>query len=318
MPVGRVRTGVILIAVGVLLLLNSTGVVDFGSWRYIWKLWPVILIAIGVEKIFSATGSLKPLAWLSPIIIVGVVTYAVVAGGRDSGGGWDNWNWNFNNFNDNEPDNAVYLWTESAGPTVKRLDLSMQMAGGRLVLRGGTDSGNAVVGRVNCRCEKPRTTSEETDGVLRVHIEDRDGRGHRDKDQWIVKITDGLPVDLKVEGGAARMRLDLTAVKAEHVTLSAGAADVNVVFGPSVPVVDASIETAVAALDITIPPGAGVQLDRRSAISSFSSGSLNLVEHGDVMETPGYDTRPVKIRLHLNSGISSVRLREGSGAESSI
>ena len=38
---------IILIGVGVILLLNNLGVIMGSPWEVIWRLWPVLLIALG-------------------------------------------------------------------------------------------------------------------------------------------------------------------------------------------------------------------------------------------------------------------------------
>jgi len=311
--VSRVRWGVILVALGVLLLLNTTGVVSVSFWSYIWELWPVILIAIGLEKIFSATSSLRPLAWLSPVIIVAMVAYAVVAGER--GDGWGSWhdNWSFDT---GDTESEVYTWTEvSSGAS--RLDLMLQLTAGRVVVRGGAQPGNLLEGRVTYRGDRPRVRHESSNGTLNVSVEDRSLGSYRSRDQWIIKLSDSLPVGLTLAGGAARMRLDLTDVKVDMLTMSTAAADVDVSLGSLARSVDCHIACAAASLDVTVPPGAGVRVKRGSMLQGFSSGDLDLVEHGDVMETPGFESKPVQINLYLESAVSSLRLRTGDGTGSS-
>lgn len=319
MAVGKVRTGVILISIGVLLLLNTTGTVDFGFWRWIGKLWPVILIAIGIEKIFSSSQSsnMRNLAWLSPIIIVGVVAYAVVAGQRDDNSNtWnDSWQWNWED-NSDAP-TSTHTWSEPLAADAKRLNLTLEMSGGRLTVRGGSDAGNMLVARASSRGDKPETSSSvDGEGVYTVRVVQRDKPDHRGRDQWIMKVTDSLPVDLKVEGGAARMRLDLSALKIENLELDAGAADVDIVLGSLVPMVKCDLECGAAAMDITIPSVAGLRLYRDGVISRLSENDLNLVDRGSHSETEGYSESAVKVEMRVNSALTSLRLRRASGPAS--
>ena len=316
MPVGKVRTGVILISIGVLLLLNTTGMVDFGFWRWIGKFWPVILIAIGIEKIFShaQSSNMRNLAWLSPLIIVGVVSYAVIAGQKDDKSNtWtDNWQWNFDDHSD--APTSTHTWSEPLAADAKRLDLQLEMSGGRLTVRGGSDLGNMVVARTSSRGEKPSSTSSvDAAGVYTVRIAQRDKPDHRGRDQWIMKVTDSLPVNLKVEGGVARMRLDLSALKIESLELAAGAADVDIVFGSLIPAVTCDIECGAAAIDITIPSVAGLRLYRDGVISRLSDNDLNLVDRGSYSETEGFSESAFKIEMRVNSALTSLRLRRASG-----
>ena len=66
---------VILIGLGVVFLLNNMGVLAWSVWDVIFRLWPVLLIAVGLEIILSRLspwGSLLALA-LTVIIIAGAL-----------------------------------------------------------------------------------------------------------------------------------------------------------------------------------------------------------------------------------------------------
>lgn len=308
MSVGRFRTGVILLALGVVFLLHTTDVIDFGFWRTLAKLWPVLLIAIGLEKIFSATTNLKPLAFISPVLIVAVVIWAAVAGER--GGYWivDDDLIDFSNSSE------IYTWTEEGSPTTQRLDIKLEKAGGRIVVRDGATSGSLLDGRLRYWGHRPLVDSDESGETLTVHVEDRSSSISK-RDTWILKVADRIPVRMDVDGGGARMRLDYSGIPLEELKLDAGAVDIDLTFGSLAPRVDCIIQCAAATLDITIPEDAGVSIERRSALSHFSANGLSLVESGDVMETPDFAAQPVQITLRVESGLSSLRIRRTGDAD---
>lgn len=45
--------GVFLVGLGILLLLNTTGQLPFEIWGEIWRLWPLILISVGIKVILG-------------------------------------------------------------------------------------------------------------------------------------------------------------------------------------------------------------------------------------------------------------------------
>ena len=47
---------IILIGVGVIFLLNNLGVITGSPWEVIWRLWPVLLIALGLGNSHRAHG----------------------------------------------------------------------------------------------------------------------------------------------------------------------------------------------------------------------------------------------------------------------
>ncbi len=80
----RFRWGILLILIGVLFLLNNIGTLDWWMWNDIWSLWPLILIAIGVEKIFTKT-KFEVIAYLAPLALAAIVVWTA-AESRDGQG----------------------------------------------------------------------------------------------------------------------------------------------------------------------------------------------------------------------------------------
>jgi hypothetical protein len=302
MAVGRIRTGVILILLGVLLLLNTTGVLDVGVWESILVLWPLLLIAIGIEKIFAATQTLKPLAYLSPLIIVATVGYAVVA----APGG--------NIFtSDEEEETGSTEWSVGADSAITSMNLRMDFGGGRLKVRGGANADQLIEGQFYHSGRKPETTAETNGETMEVTLSRKSSSvtiGQRSRERWIVKVNETVPVNLSLEAGGAQVRLDLADIVVNKLDLETGAADIDVILGTKSSQVECDVNCGAASIDMVIPAGAGLRVDRQSALSSFSSGDLDLVEKGDFLETPEFDTRSVRILLNIESGVSSFRIRQ--------
>jgi len=303
MAVGRIRTGVILILIGGILLLNTTGVLDVGVWESIAVLWPLLLIAIGIEKIFMATENLKPMAMLSPLIIVATVAYAVFGTPGNVA------------FSDNDDDfsNSSSDWSVSTDPSVTAMDIYMDFGGGRLKVRGGADTDKMFEGQFYHRGRRPEVSSQEDGETMHVTLKRRSksiGLGQRDRERWIVKLNETVPVDMKLDAGGAQVRLDLADIVLKHLDLETGAADVDLILGAKSSEVRCDVNCGAASIDMVIPAGAGLRVDRESAMSSFSTGDIDLVESGKFMESPDFDTRSVRIYLNLEYGVSSMRVRQ--------
>ncbi|HSH00496.1 MAG TPA: DUF5668 domain-containing protein, partial [candidate division Zixibacteria bacterium] len=69
------RWGIIFIAAGILWLLVSNDTISHSVFYYLLALWPVLLIAIGIELIFRRT-RLHALAYVSPLIIALAIFFA--------------------------------------------------------------------------------------------------------------------------------------------------------------------------------------------------------------------------------------------------
>ena len=50
---GNLLVGGVLIALGVVFLLNTMGLFPWRLWSQMWRLWPLILVVIGLKKILE-------------------------------------------------------------------------------------------------------------------------------------------------------------------------------------------------------------------------------------------------------------------------
>ncbi len=46
--------GLVFIIIGIILLLFSYGILNFGMFKHIWKAWPLIFVVIGIAIMFSS------------------------------------------------------------------------------------------------------------------------------------------------------------------------------------------------------------------------------------------------------------------------
>lgn len=97
MKVSSIRWGIIWIGIGLLFLAINFGVLDSLVFPALFSLWPVILIAIGVELIFRKT-RFYFLALLSPLLIAAAFIFAAVYAGGYSWSFsefWKDWTWTY-------------------------------------------------------------------------------------------------------------------------------------------------------------------------------------------------------------------------------
>jgi|LDZU01.1.fsa_nt_gi hypothetical protein len=67
--------GLAIILVGVILLLNNFNILEWSVWYNIFKLWPLLLVSLGISLIFR-----RRLSWLAPMVIVVGIIIGVGAG----------------------------------------------------------------------------------------------------------------------------------------------------------------------------------------------------------------------------------------------
>lgn len=303
MSPGKLRTGVFFILTGGLLLLNTTGVLDWSFWVDLIWLWPVLLIAIGVEKLFLAT-KVKQLAYISSLILVLTVVWAWTSHAR--GSRIDRPSFTFNaDYSD-----ADYSKSFPLDSNFNSLVADIDFGAGKLII--GPSSNMLFDGNFYKTQDRPRVTMNRrrSKAVVRVRLDDCryicwPGRiGNR----WKLDITDQLPVQLNINCGAARLLMNLTDIQLERLDLDCGASEIDLIIGKKSPRVDAYIDCGASHLDIQIPHGAGLRVHRDIAVSSFRSPDIDLKQRGSYYQTADYANAPVQVNLDLEAGVSFFRV----------
>lgn len=127
---------------------------------------------------------------------------------------------------------------------------------------------------------------------------------------WRIRLTEKVPLTLKMESGASHITLDLRDVLATSCKLEAGASQVALTVPAWVANAQVDVEAGVAALDIQVPEGVAARIvfEDGLAVRNISPERFPLLA-GDVYQSPGYERAPYRVELRLDVGASSVTVR---------
>jgi hypothetical protein len=291
----RLRTGVFFILTGSILLLNTTGVLGWSFWVDLVWLWPVLLIAIGVEKVLLAT-RVRQLAYISSLILILTVVWAWSSYARET--------------RIEEPTfdfDADFTKAYPLDSTYTSLVADIDFGAGKLYI--GSSSTELFNGEFYSRHGRPRVDLDQRRSRAMVEVRtDNMGEFHwpgKLGNRWKIGVTDRLPVRLNIDCGAAGLELNLSEIQLERLDLNCGASEIDLVIGIKNPRVDAYIDCGASNLNIKIPRGAGLRVHRDIAVSSFRSPGLELTKRGSYRETPAFDGAPIQINLDLEAGVSA-------------
>lgn len=300
MSPARFRWGVLFVLVGGLLLLNNMDVLAWWVWADILSLWPLILIAIGVEKIFTKSRA-QVIAYLAPVALAAVVVW-VAFDGFDSGDfqltrRGDSYRYAIDTDSDAERISAVFELDD--------IDMQLKSTGTRL-FRSRSSGWKSV----------PGVDYDLDDGIARLEITPRIGRlpgwiridnWHRSGD-WDIYLSDALPVDLTCYGDRADMTLDCRNIHLEDLTVDSRRGDIRVQVGTLSDAVKIRLEGQDADFRIVVPEAGGVRVSGAdNSLSSFFE-RIGLVLSDGVFETAGYDTLTPKVELDISPDITRFSL----------
>lgn len=287
----RFRWGVLFILAGALLLLNNLDRLDWWIWADIVHLWPLLLIAIGIEKIFTRTKA-EAVAYLSSVALAGIVLWVAFGGiGSSTAHG--------------------AAAQAEAGADVGALVVRIDMQNHDLRLAGSPQ--NLYRARYGNRYSAPEVDYTVDGATGRLTVSDRDRLrwfriGDRLSDALDVDLTDNKPVRLTCDGKEADMRLDCRDLKLEELTVSSDGGRVRIMMGDASGQTKISLRGADADYRLMLPPGCGLRVQSGNEEMTRFMNRLGLTGSGTIYTSAGYDTLGTRIDLDLAPDVTQLAI----------
>jgi hypothetical protein len=284
----------LLIIIGLLFLLDNLNILPGIDWGALWKLWPIILIALGLEVILGRRVSFGTILLVVFIFFFGgaVLWWSAAAGGGDLR-------------------SEQVVWSESG---VERADLELNMSAGSLQLAGGEDMSDLLVGDMEL------VRGADVSANVRVSGDVATGRIASERDffalpqifggrhaKWDLHLNAGVRWEMNVDAGVGEVVLDLSDLLVSDLQLHSGVGSVEVTL-PRRGAVGGRIDGGIGNLRIDIPEGAQARLRVDRGLGDVNIGG-RFERRGDYYETQGFDTSESYTELEIHVGIGSVTVR---------
>lgn len=278
----------VLIGLGAFMLAARLGWLDWRSVFRVAELWPVILVAIGIDML---TGGRRRLL----VYGAALVTVAALLLG---GGGLMR-----------TAANSVPV----AQPLQGAAGASVHLAPGVAVLElaGSAQSSALAEGMLGQR------PGEE----VRVDYERRGDRAHLNATvrrtgarfptlghdvRWSLDLTGRVPIALSVDAGVGTSILDLRQLQIESLDVNSGVGQVTVIM-PANGSFIAAIDGGVGSTILRVPRSLAIRIDVNTGI-----GRVNVASHfgraNNVYTSPSYASASQRVDLNINAGVGEVTI----------
>lgn len=293
MSPARFRWGLFLVLLGVLLLLRNAGTINDNFWADLLLWFPLVLIAVGVEKIF-AKSRVKLISYLTS---VGLFVAGLAIALTGSYGGEDTSFFGETSYElDNDSD-------------VQLLNVTLDMDGTDLTIR---DSGRDLVyGEFDRFTRKPRISSDISADVANVKLVSRSGSylggvlqiDTGDPQDWSLRFSKRVPLELDCRGDESDLHMNFSTTPLQKLRLDANDAKIYLKLGDLMPLVNVSIFGEDSDLRLRIPQTVGVSIsgeDYRSYLfrQGFSEDEGRFISNG-------FDTMDILIDIKLDERLGS-------------
>ncbi len=126
--------------------------------------------------------------------------------------------------------------------------------------------------------------------------------------RWNVGLTTEVPLELRVDSGAADCTFDLTETRLVDLDVQTGASQTTIHMPRSAGQTRARVEAGAASTTVHIPPGVAARITVEMGLGSKDIDMARFPKSGGAWESPDYATNPNRIDLRFEGGIGAVRV----------
>jgi hypothetical protein len=301
---------IVLIGGGVLLLLSNLGYISSTTWNVLLRLWPVLLIALGIELLFgrrSTAGAV--ISGLLILILLGGVIGAVffvqqipMLSGLAVLPEWRTEQIEYP-LGSIQQATVNIDWSSLPG-TVRVLEGSANLIEGRIAYRGDLVFDVRVRGN-QADVEIDQRFTGVWFGPLDV-LRDADRR-------WVLGLSPNVGLDLRVNGGSGPSTLDLLGLQLNALDVDVGSGSIDLSL-PAGVTFNATIDGGSGPLTVVVPSGTGVRVVLDSGSGPFHPSEQFALVSGErsgdaVWESADWQTAAEQIELRIDQGSGPVTIR---------
>jgi len=294
MSPARFRWGIILILIGLLIFFRNIHVLHDDFWANLIMFFPILLIAIGIEKIFSKT-KLQLISYLSSVaILAGGLAVAFAGNYSERAGGF---------FSESQV-------TKMHDENVKRIVAEVDVDKTALTIR---DSGDDIINATFDRFTRKPDVKYEIVGdnaEIKLAFHDNDLLGgivrietDNQQDDWMVSFSNSIPLNFVCKGDQADVHLNLATTPLENLVLDMHDSFIYLKLGDLIPSVHVKISGEDSKLKLRIPENVGVRIIGEGYDSYFEKVGMHQSNGWYVRD--GNDTLESQVEINMDAKLNS-------------
>jgi hypothetical protein len=298
MTPARFRWGMLLVLLGTLLLLVNADVLNHNFWIDFVYFIPFLLIAIGIEKIFSHT-RLKIISYVTTVAIVAGALYVAFDGSSytESGSFFE----------------SSTLVLDEDRAKVDLIDAELGLGTSSLTIRDASDE--LLRARFGEWSRKPASELKVDNRVATISLDSRSGRRvwggtvRVDTDaaeDWRVAFGRDIPLNLEITGQENDLSLNLATTQLRRLSIDDDDAEIYVKVGDLESTVQLKIMGDDSRVRLRVPQEAGLMVTGVNDPSYLEQ--IGLEARGGDFATPGFEQATVRIQAELQENFRSLSI----------
>ena len=291
---------IILIGMGVVFLLDNLNVIDIDLWQLVTRLWPLVLVAVGLDILFGRrTGIWQGLTILIIASIFAAGAWFVRNTGEFVGG--DLYTQEFAQPLEDADQAKIDIGFGIGGLRIDPLENAGDMlATGTLVLVEGEelDQDFRMVGETAYFQLESHGPDTYPSWIFNNANNDR---------EWQIDLSDEIPLDIEISTGIGESVIDLRGLMITDLDVDTGIGEVTI-YLPEIGDFSANISGGIGQLTVYVPRELAIKLHLDTGLGNTRvPGELNL-QNGTYM-TGNFNTAENRVDLYVDAGIGEVEVK---------
>lgn len=309
---------VVLITIGTIFLLNNFGLLPWDIWADLWRLWPLILILVGLQIVFGGSRVANLLvALLSLLFFVYILVNAISTSNPDfkaqvqERAPWF-------------PSNRMMTNPESKQEQTTIKEGDYQNVTSRRV-RADVGTGKLTLGDSEARdyfdltasyftnFGKPRVKHSQINGVLDINFDTEGGFaffwGGRGSTTYDISLGQpGLASDLDLHVGTGSATANLDQLKVGALAVDVGTGQATVTFNKTtLPTGSVNLEVGTGSIKVSLPKDIALKVKHDIGTGRLKIGESTISGDGTYV-SDGYDAASSKLELTVDVGTGAITI----------
>jgi hypothetical protein len=286
---------IFMIGLGTVFLLANFGMIVLNVWQLVLRLWPVLLVAIGLDLVVGRRNVWASLAGL-------VLLLAVLAGAL--------WLYGV------RLESGQALHSQEVSQTlqgVESAEIVLENGAGDVYVHALSGSSELIAGQVAAGRSRNAYEDLSIQGDQAIYRLRESGTyigfGERfGEHSWDLGLTSQIPLDIRYSQGAGNTELDLSGLQLSALKINVGVGQTTVAL-PATGNFDVEINGAIGQIVILVPKGMALRIQSNTALANLSvPGGY---ERSDRVYTSlGFESAANRVDLDISMAIGNVSIRE--------
>jgi len=305
--------GILLVSIGILWILKSLEIIHF-SWFLFFKLWPLILIWVGI-KLMPIQDKWK-IILNTAVLFLGIAFLLIYSNSKCCNSKWKHFSICSKEWNFDDDDAPISINNQS---TIKYQEyenahLDLIVSAGQLVFETGkelidireTEKSNSTINIIS---------KIENDNCVKIKAEVHPFKnkvvnvGGKNSHKYNILLNPSPIWEMDLDLNAAAGEIDLSEFKIKELEIESNASALEIKLGSLYPEVNVKIESNASSVEITVPKDMKCFLKKDdNLLSSFSVTGLTKQSNSQYASTGNNETAGV-INIIIDANVSSVEVK---------